>query len=126
MVLLFEESIFLFKLNVTIEQPPGLLDISALTETRLSLGENSLHDSGFLCQSQAIGPDDFPRALGWCIANISTDIRVSADIVDSFCPVVQKVIIQKIWIGVIIKIAGFLVIVLHEKNGLDIPDVIEH
>jgi hypothetical protein len=50
-VLLFEESVLLLELDIAIEKPSGLFVTPGCTETRLSLGHNPFHDSGFLDQS---------------------------------------------------------------------------
>lgn len=101
-VFLFKKSILLLKLDVSVEKFSCLFSISALGQTWMSLRHDTFHDTRFLGQSQSIRAYDFPRTLWRCLADVSTDIGVSACVIDTLCSVIQEVIIQKVWVWVVV------------------------
>jgi hypothetical protein len=83
-VLFLENAVLLLKLDITIEQPPCILSISALAQARLPFRYHSLYNPRFLGQSEPIGSDYFPRPLRGCLAGVPAEIGVSTGVVDAF------------------------------------------
>jgi hypothetical protein len=59
------------------------------------------------------------------LADVSTEIGVSIRVIYAFRSLIERVIIQKIGIGVVVKISRLLLIIVHENDGFDITNVIE-
>jgi hypothetical protein len=125
-VLFFKNTVFLLQFYVTIEQTPCLFSISALAHAwLLPLRYRPLYDSGFFCESESICPHYFSRPLRGGLTDVFTEVGVSIDIIYAFRSLIERVVIQKIGIGVVVKISGLLLIIVHENDGFYITNVIE-
>lgn len=60
------------------------------------------------------------------LASVSAEVGVSTGVVDAFGSLIEKVVIQKIRIGVVVKISSLLLIISHENNRFDITNVVKN
>jgi hypothetical protein len=59
------------------------------------------------------------------LAGIPAKIRVPTRVINPFRPLIKRVIIQKIRIGVIVEIASLFLVIIQEEDRFDITNVVE-